>query len=288
MVHGTPAVALPLKAVGTEVRVLKDVTTKGWELHSDVELSPEGLRRSREMLAAAVQGAGLDPAAARRVEVTSTIPLGHGLGSSASFSVALCGALARAAGDDLEAARLRRRAHQLEKLVHGTPSGIDDAVVTLERPVWFVRGQPLEPLEPAEMPRLILASSGAPGDTGRAVASVGQLAQADPDLFQDLCARALEAVEQGRAALMSSDWPRLGRSMDACHALLQHIGVSTIELDRLVDSARHAGALGAKLTGSGLGGFVMALVDPPREQAVAESLRHTGADLVFTDAISAG
>ena len=281
VVYGTPALALPVSAVGTDVRVEEAFGGKGWELISSADLTSEDEQRSREMLAAAVKGLALDPGASRRVTVESTIPLGHGLGSSAAFSVALVGALARSAGRQLPPTELRQRAHALEQLVHGTPSGIDDSVVTLERPVWFVKGETVQPLEPPELPRLVLASSGSPGCTGQAVALVRRLSETHPDHFAELCAQATAAAHRGKRALMTGDAEALGRLMDQVHSLLQEIGVSTAGLDRLVGAAREAGALGAKLTGSGMGGFAMALVEQATEDGVARALRGAGADLVL-------
>ena len=281
VVHGAPALALPVTAVGTEVSVLEADGANGWVLDTAAELTPDASARSGRMLDAAVLGLGLDPRSPRRVEVQSTIPLGHGLGSSAAFSVALVAALARAAGRELSPDELRRRAHELEKVVHGTPSGIDDAVVTLERPVWFIRGEGVEVLEPPGLPKLVFASSGSPGNTGEAVAGVRRLAEARPDHFKDLCRGAAAAAQEGRAALMSGDAPALGRLMDQVHRLLQQIGVSTASLDRLVSAARQAGALGAKLTGSGMGGFAMALVEESAAGEVARALERAGADMVL-------
>ncbi len=280
VVYGTPALALPVTSVGIEARV-EESGEPGWELHTSTDLVDEDAQRSRQMLASAVRDLGLDPHAPRRVVVESTIPLGHGLGSSAAFSVSLVGAIAAAAGRELSPDELRQRAHALEKLVHGTPSGIDDAVVTVQKPVWFVRGETVEVLRPPAQPRLVLASSGAPGSTGQAVAMVRGLSEARPDPFSVLCKQAGEAAHQGRQALMSGDWPALGRCMDKVHALLQQIGVSTVALDRLVDAALEAGALGAKLTGSGMGGFAMALVGESDERAVARALADAGAELVL-------
>ena len=282
VVYGAPAMALPLTGVGTEVRVERDPDAEGWELDSTAPLTPDALGRSNQMLAAAVKGLDLHPGLRRRVVVTSSIPLGHGLGSSAAFSVALTGALASSAGRRLTRQELRVRAHLLEELVHGTPSGIDDAVVTMERPVWFVKGEEVEVLAPPALPRLVLASSGSPGDTGQAVAHVRALMNLNRETRIDLCTEAQRVAREGRAALMSGDAPALGRLMDRAHELLQAIRVSTPGLDRLVGAARQAGALGAKLTGSGMGGFVMALVEPASEGAVVSAMGQAGADLVLT------
>lgn len=282
VVHGAPAMALPVASVATEIRV-EPHAGAGCELVCSADLPASAAKQSREMLLAALRQNDLHAAPQWRVVVQSSIPMGHGLGSSAAFSVALVGAVAAAAGQRLEPDELRDRAHALERLVHGTPSGIDDAVVTLERPVWFTRGEPVEILRPSCLPQLVLASSGAPGNTGEAVAGVHRYRDAHPRRFGALCTQAEELAQTGRAALLSADGVTLGQAMNSNHALLQRIGVSTKTLDHLVQTAQKAGALGAKLTGSGRGGFIIALVDA-NEQQVTDALKKAGAAQVFAGA----
>ena len=105
--------------------------------------------------------------------------------------------------------------------------------------------------------------------------------QKDKQLYEELFRRIGALAEDGRIHLQAGDHLRLGETLDACHGLLEEIGVSTPLLNRLAAAARRAGALGAKLSGAGLGGNVIALAEPERTAAVEEDLRASGAVAVF-------
>ena len=275
VVHGAPALALPLTAVSTEVAVREAPGAAGPLLDSD---APEALLDlAQQMVQAALDCLGLATRTPWRIEVRSSVPLGAGLGSSAAFSVALVGALAQAAGQRLAVEAVNVRAHALEGLVHGSPSGIDDTVISHRRPLWFVKGAGFELLDGPGTLGLVLASSGAPRSTKEAVAAVGALRQAEPARFAELCGRAREVTTRARAAFASGDAKTLGALMNENHELLRGIGVSTAALDRLAVAARDAGALGAKLTGGGRGGFMVALLPVGGEGDVCTALKRAGA-----------
>lgn len=210
------------------------------------------------------------PPADYHLVVQSQIPVGKGMGSSAALAVAclraIAGATGRGVGEGLE---LAARANRVEGIFHGTPSGVDAAVVSLGGVMAFRRGPPLaiEPLALARPLPVILLDSGQVGETWTQVAAVRDRREADP-LGVDLLFEAIAALTQaGRAAAEAGDLATLGRLMDQNHRCLQVLGVSTPALDGLVDLARGAGALGAKLTGAGGGGLVLGLM--PDEGAAA-------------------
>jgi mevalonate kinase len=217
------------------------------------------------------------------VTVRSSNPVGYGLGSSAAFSVALLRALCAATGRCLSQEELNTHAFALEQHVHGRPSGIDNTVVSHCRAVAFRRGEEPRFIDPTHRPRLVLARSSEPGATRDAVARVAGIARRDPTRLAQLCDEAREVAVAGQTALLRGAWPRLGALMNQAHALLQEIDVSTAELDRLVAAARAAGALGAKLTGAGRGGFVVALVSADTEASVERGLAAAGAAEVIIE-----
>jgi mevalonate kinase len=274
VVHGSPALALPLPVVSTEVTVT-EMEVPGPRLRTD---APDAVERTAlAVVQAALERLGLPTRAPWSIEVRSTVPTGHGLGSSAAFAVALLRALFAASGADLRLEQLNAHAHALEGIVHGTPSGIDNTTISSERPVWFEQGRPLSFLEsPRDLP-LVLAGSGQPGSTAEAVAGVHQLKRADPRRFEGLCRSARRLVSAGREAFVAGDLRTLGARMTENHQLLRELGVSTETLDRLADQAVGAGAFGAKLTGGGRGGFIVAAVAPDRVEGVNEALRSAGA-----------
>ena len=281
VVHGTPAVALPFRSIGTQVTVSP---AEQLSLHTDLDDSVA--RTLAERVAhVAVERLGLQPR--WRVDVRSSIPVGFGLGSSAAFGAALIGALAHANGQRLSLAQLNEHAYALETIVHGQPSGIDNTVICGESAVRFVRGASFRTVSTTGTLTFVLASCGYPGSTMEAVAGVGRYAVAHPTHFGALLSEAHGLVEGAVAAFEAGDAARLGPLLSRNHQLLASVGVSTPELETLVDAAHAAGALGAKLTGGGRGGFVLALVDQSAAKSVAAALTGAGATDVFTTEVTA-
>lgn len=190
-----------------------------------------------------------------RVSLSSDLPVGRGMGSSASLAVALVRAHDDATGAHTDA---YARALEVERLFHGTPSGVDVAVAVAGGVLRFQRTDPpTRQSLPAPSWQAVVLDSGSAGDTGALVAAVGARRPGiDPQLR-----RIGELVEAAQQAL--DDPQALGPLLDENQALLEAIGVSTPRLEALVGLARRHGALGAKLSGAGGGGVVLALVDDP-------------------------
>ncbi len=237
-----------------------------------------------------------------RLIVHSTIPVASGMGSGAAVSAAIVRALADAAqhgahrlaardsarspapqleGSEasplLSPAEVSALVYEVEKLHHGTPSGIDNTVIATNRPVYFLRGQPPQPLPIGQPFWLAIADTGIRSPTRITVGDVRAAWQQDPASCEALFDRIARVVEAARAAISAGEVAALGPLMDANHSLLQQIGVSCPELDALVVAARTAGALGAKLSGGGRGGNMIALVDEEAASRVARSLLAGGA-----------
>ncbi len=170
-----------------------------------------------------------------------------------------------------------KRRYQTEVIHHGTPSGIDNTVIAFERPVFFTRGKPIETLHVRRPFWLVIGDTGIGSPTREVVGDVRRAWQAEPEKYEALfdrigavAVRARKAIEKGRSST-------LGRLMGENQKLLQAIGVSSPELEKLIHAARAAGAMGAKLCGAGRGGNMIALVAPQRAQAVAAAVHQAGA-----------
>lgn len=218
-----------------------------------------------------------DPAPlALRLE--STIPLARGLGSSAAVAVALARALYAAHGVCPTQAQLLEAVARAEACAHGNPSGVDAAAVCADGPVFFRKGAPLEVVRPGARMHLVVADSGERRDTRSAVAAVQARLAAAPEATRERLARLGALAEAGRAALEAGDSAGLGAQLSAAQAELAELGVSHPTLERLVTAALAAGALGAKLTGAGCGGCVVALAaDEAGQEAVREAWAAAGA-----------
>lgn len=216
------------------------------------------------------------------LSVTSAIPIASGLGSGAAISVAVIRALAQYMGiaDSMSQDEISWLAYEVERLHHGTPSGIDNTVIAFERPVYFVRREPqplIEPFTIARPLRLVIGDTGIRSGTKDVVGDVQRQWLADTRRFEaifDACGRLADA---GREVLASGDLAAVGSIMNENHAWLMRMTVSSPPLDKLVIAARNAGALGAKLSGAGRGGNMIALVTEDTEREVMDRLLFAGA-----------
>lgn len=284
VVYGQPAIAVPVTAVSAKARIQPDIGAPGgrvWlraeQVGVDAALDelPAG-----DPLAAAVRAAldalGVGQPPAFRLGVSSTIPLAGGMGSGAAVSVAILRAVSGFLGHPLGDEQVNALAFEIEKLHHGTPSGIDNTVITYAQSIFFVKGQPMERLSVGAPLQLLIADSGAAAPTAETVAAVRRGWEAEPQRYEGLFAQIGGIVRAARAALAEGDAAELGALMDANQVLLQELDVSSAQLEALAAAARSAGALGAKLSGGGRGGNMLALAagDPA---ALEAALRATGA-----------
>jgi mevalonate kinase len=214
--------------------------------------------------------------------VHSTIPIASGLGSGAAVSTALVRALASYLGQPLQPAAISDLVYEVERIHHGTPSGIDNTVVAYEEVVYFVRERPIRRLGVAESFTLLVADTGKPSPTGEIVGRVRRAWKRNPARYDALFDQIGDTAKDARDAIESGAIGDLGPLMDTNHELLIELGVSSPVLNELVETARLAGAVGAKLSGAGKGGNMIALVeDDDSGKQVAAALRGAGAARVI-------
>ncbi len=211
------------------------------------------------------------------ITITSTIPIAGGMGSGAAVSVATLRALSALLGRPLSNEQISQLVYQAEMIYHGTPSGIDNTVITYARPVYFVKGQPVEILPVKKPFTLVIADTGLKSPTSVAVGDVRHAWETDRQQFERLFDAVGMIATAGRKDIAAGRVEALGPLMNENHSLLQQMHVSCTELDRLVEAARSAGALGSKLSGAGRGGSMIALVEPKTAQEVSLALQTAGA-----------
>jgi len=220
-----------------------------------------------------------------QIELDSQIPIASGLGSGAAISTALVKTLYAHAQQPVETETINQIVYQSERLYHGTPSGIDNTVIVYGQPLWFIRhenGPPTTELfQPAQPFTIAIADSGVASPTKEAVGQVRQAWQADPNHYNRLFAEMGELAHAARTAIETGDLSQLGQLFDQNQNYLAELDVSSSELDQLISTARKAGALGAKVSGGGKGGNIIALVTPETQQTVVDSLMAAGAKRVI-------
>lgn len=239
-----------------------------WEL--DVNARDTSSPVARAFAAILTSSGGLD----LDVNVKADLPARAGLGSSAAFAISIARAVARARGSAEDAASVLSAATEAEKIFHGTPSGIDLAAAASGDVGRFERATGWRSIAVLQPMSLCVGLSGRPRDTHAQVAAVRRLRERTPGV-RAVIETMGALVTEGERALGRGDIDELGRLFDVAHGLLAALRVSTAELEALVHGARDVGAVGAKLTGAGGGGAVIALA-PGHERDVLRRWSEAG------------
>jgi mevalonate kinase len=285
VVYGRPAIAVPVLQVRAKAIVNMDPRSPSGLvklLAPDIglETTLDNLPENHPLAAVlrkAASSMNLSHIPACTIKVTSTIPIAGGMGSSAAISVAILRAFSASLGHPLSDEQVSQLAYEVEVIHHGTPSGIDNTVITYAKPVYFAKGRAIETLRVKQPFNLVIGDTGVRSPTSSVVSDVHlarEAAQAQYDLLfntiEEISAAARQSIENGSV-------DKLGPLMDENQAVLRKMGVSSPELDRLVEVARSSGALGAKLSGAGRGGNMIALVTPEVAGRVVRKIEEAGA-----------
>ncbi len=260
VVYGEPAIAIPLihtrtyvsiHPTGNEFRII----SKSAHLNRRFE----DLRRESglyQLLLLIKKEFSLSSLPNAVMKISSNIPIASGLGSGAALSTAIIRAFAAFCGKQPGKDEINQMVYEIEKIYHGTPSGIDNTVIVYEQPLIFIKGSGFTPIEidPGKLP-LLVADSGIRSRTVDAVNDVRDHYDRNEPYIHQIGDLVKEAVH----ALDNSDLTEIGRIMNETQKLLQSIDVSCPELDELTSIALQNGAYGAKLTGAGRGGNFIVL-----------------------------
>lgn len=295
VVYGRPAIALPLSSIRARASVTPGAAGMGVRFDAP-DLGRRWLLSAApndplsELTLTTLQRLGIAETSDIQITITSDIPIASGLGSGAAIATAIVRALAAAFGRDLSAAEVSALVYESERRYHGAPSGIDNTVIAYERAIWFQRrSEPphlIEPLLIAAPFTLLIGDTGVRSATRLPVGEVRRRWQEDPARYEALFNQVAEIVHQARRALAEGDVAALGPLLNRNQDLLEQIGVSSPELERLIAAARRAGAAGAKLSGGGWGGVMIALVDSEMLAPVREALLAAGAARVLETIIN--
>lgn len=286
VVYGRAAIAVPVTNVKATATLADAPSGSGCTIAApDIGASVRPSASPTDPLAVAVHLAidetGIETEPDWQLSVRSNIPIAGGMGSGAAVSAALARAVlshtagpARPASD---ADTVNRIVYAVEKLHHANPSGIDNTVVVYEQPVWFLRGQPPQVFDIARPFHLVIADTGIASSTAKVVADVRQAWQENSNSYNAIFDGIGAIAEAARQAIGAGDVEALGPMMKENQRLLRKIDVSAEVLEELIAIAEEAGAKGAKLSGAGRGGNLIALVEPEDALAVQEALLVGGA-----------
>jgi mevalonate kinase len=285
VVYGRPAIAVPVTQVRARAAVIAAPQGKPGEVRfiaRDIHLDKNIDQLPVDFpLVLAVTGVaqtlGIRSLPALQIEITSTIPIASGLGSGAAVSVAIARALSAFLGHPLTDSDVSAIAFQVDQRYHGTPSGIDNTVITYAQPVFYVRGAPFEWIQPSQPFTVVIGNTGISSPTGIVVKDVNRRWQNAKSEYEKIFDSIGEITLQARNKIEQGPVEELGALMSENQAFLQKLDVSSRELDQLIAAALTAGAAGAKLCGGGRGGNMIALVKDENAAQVAAALRGAGA-----------
>jgi mevalonate kinase len=284
-VYGQPAVAIPVTEVKAKAVITPNPTEASGTIHiqaPDIHLDarmadlPDG-HPLKETIQIVLSELSVRTPPSMTIRITSTIPPASGLGSGAAVSVATIRAISSFLGKPMPDSKVSELAYQIEKIYHGTPSGIDNTVVTYGKPVFFLRNQPVTFIQVKCPFTIVIGDTGLQSSTASVVNDVRRHWEAEQDKYEEIFKQIGLIARSGRDAIESGDLSSLGQFMSRNHALLQELTVSSPELDRLIEAALGAGAVGAKLSGGGRGGNMIALAGEDKADSVAALLRQAGA-----------
>jgi mevalonate kinase len=285
VVYGLPSLASAIGAKTTAT--IERIPRKGYELIDNRPEVPGYKKEKYDEQQVSIKNVlkfmGVDTEKqGLRITLGGDLICASGVGASAASAVAIARAISDEFKMNWDNIRINQAAYEGEKGYHGTPSGIDNTASTFGGLVYFVKnmkGGPdtMEPTKLKNPVELVIGSSGITSDTKEVVDAVRKLKDKDPKWFDGIVAEYSKLVAQGRQALEKYDLPLVGKLMDKNHSLLQEITVSNDVLDTMVEISRKSGALGAKVTGTGRGGNMIALTPGTKlRDKVANALQAAG------------
>ncbi len=264
VVYGRHAIAVPAPVnIRTKVQDTEDeilLMIPSWGVEYRLDKNPKKRQSFEKPAGLILDQMGLSKKG-MKIEVFSDIPRGMGLGGSAAIAVSIIKALNNHFKLALNQDEINQMALESEKIAHGNPSGIDNTMATYGHPLIFRNGDnPLiEPLNINETFSILIGFSSTEGLTAKTVGIVRDLWKKNPGVYEKIFDEIDSLALQSIQAIQNNDFELLGQLMNINHGLLNTLQVSTPELERLIMIARESGALGAKLTGGGGGGAVIAL-----------------------------
>jgi mevalonate kinase len=288
VVYGVPAI---VSAIGNyTVAKVNSLETSKFKLDDNRSATPNykenKLRQQNDSIEKIFSKMGLEKFKNNlHIELGGNLYAASGIGASAASCVAIARALSDHFELDLSDDEINNIAFEGEKGYHGTPSGIDNTASTFGGLIWFEKGEPniMEKMHLNNPVRIVIGNTGKVADTNAAVAGVRERREKNPEKYKKLSDRAENIAYLAKRAFQEENYKEVGKLMNENHKLLQQIEVSSRELDFLVNISKEQGALGAKLTGGGLGGNIIALTPgKDLQENVANAIEKEGFQVLKT------
>ena len=290
VVHGVPGIVSAIDSTNDAVvkKIAKGITIRD-ERKASKGYAEEKKAQQLESIDRILKTMGIGPKSVSfSIWLGGNLPGFSGLGASAASSVAIARAIAEEYKKKFSDERINEIAYEAEKAYAGTPSGIDNTAATFGGLLWFKKNMSggantIEKLHIRKPVEIIIGSTGVVANTKAMVEGVAHRKKNHPEKYDALFEQAEALALIARKALLQFDLMKIGELMNENHQLLKEIEVSHEKLDHLVNIAREQGAYGAKLTGGGGGGCMVALT-PGNElqEQVAKAIEKEGYDVLRT------
>lgn len=301
VVYGEPALAMAInlyakvsvsERLDDRVYISSNLGVSGF--FEDNRFSPEiGGNKSRKILepikiSAEAVLKSLGEKRGLNIEVTSTIPVAAGLGSSSASAVSTVAAVGRLFGAKLTKESVINLSTEAERYVHVNPSGIDQSISTYGGVISYKKNEEIVHLKIKSAIPVVIGNSGVVRNTGKLIDKVHVRMESLPDVMELLIKAAGKLTTRAIDALKIGNIVQLGLLMDVSQGFLTALGVSSEAIDKLIYAAKRGGALGAKITGAGGGGCIVALTHLDERKKVAQSISAAGGIPIISENIESG
>jgi len=280
VVYGQPAIAIPMEDIRAcawiEENNQRGIEIDALDLNEKIVVENENRHQFAIVVNELIQKTQSEKLNFT-VKLTSDIPQSVGMGSSAATSAAVCRCVAEYLGIELTAEEESEIVFRAEEIVHGTPSGIDNNVIVYEKPILFVKGEAPKILHSKRDLYIIIGESGVESSTMEMVKNIREMVNEKPNEFGNKFDRIGKLVKEAERNIENGNIDKIGMLMNKNQEMLIEMQLSHPELDNIIEIARRAGALGAKLTGKGGGGNVVAISDKLETQKmIANAIEGAG------------
>ena len=287
VVYGLPAIASALSSITTAT--VEVVDGRGWEVIDNRPATPgykeKKYNEAMQAIKNVIEYMNVDVECQKlKIEFSGDLIAASGVGASAAQATSL----ARAINDTftlmLDNEKINQAAYEGEKAYHGTPSGIDNTASTYGGLIWFVKNlnggkNTMEIVKSGKKMPLVIANTGITASTVEVVADVRKLKESNPIKFEKKLNDFHMLAISAKQALLEGDAKTIGKLMIKNHKMLQEITVSGEINNKLVEISLRNGALGAKMTGTGRGGLVIALAENVEvHQNIVNAIKAEGYD----------
>ncbi|MBV7391268.1 MULTISPECIES: mevalonate kinase [Enterococcus] len=290
VVYGEPAIALPFSGTGIQTTISFHPVNESWIESSfftgPIGQAPDSMNSVKVLIWQMIKQFKIQQPFYLKID--STVPAERGMGSSAAVAVSITRAFFDLLDIPATQANVLYFVNQAEKIAHGNPSGIDATTISGVSPILYQKRIGIEPFELNMDAYLVVADTGIKGQTRKAVKDVATLMEKMPKKIGTHIHKLGSLTKQARQAILTNSPERLGDYMNQAQHVLTTLGTSNQALDHLIETALTHGALGAKLTGGGRGGCMIALAqDEVSAHRLQETLLSAGANNTWVEGLGA-